>query len=141
MRFLAVLAFLIVPAWAEEPSETPMARHILTNESIVTLAKAGFDELFIVERIRTSRTHFDTSVDGLVALKKAGITEDLIRVMAIQDMRRFPAPIEAVPAGGAAPTPVHKGRGWFGFHWSRETTSPLQSAPAQHEPVAEPARK
>jgi hypothetical protein len=55
----------------------------MNNESIVTLAKAGFDELFILQLIRNSRTNFDTSLESLVAMKKAGVTEELIRLMAM----------------------------------------------------------
>lgn len=75
-----------------------MAHQPLTNDSIVTLAKAGFDELFILQLIRSSRTNFDTSVEGLVAMKKAGVSEDLIRLMAM--------PQASPPAAPAATTPT-----------------------------------
>src|SRR5215471_21860945 len=106
LRWTLVLLAASLPAAAQEPGATPLSRHVLTNESIVTLAKAGFDELFIIERIRTSRTHFDTSVEGLVALKQAGLTEDVIRAIALQDLRAYPTPIEAQPSGGVVPTKV-----------------------------------
>ena len=69
----------------------------MTNENVVTLAKAGFDELFILQLIRSSRTNFDVSVQGLVGLKQAGVSEDLIRMMAM--------PQSSPPAAPAA-TPV-----------------------------------
>jgi len=73
----------MMPAVAQEFTVAQLEHQPLTNESVVTLAKAGFDELFILQLIRSSRTNFDTSVHGLVGLKEAGVSEDLIRLMAI----------------------------------------------------------
>jgi hypothetical protein len=75
-------------------ADAQLAHQPLTNESIVTLAKAGFDELFILELIRHSRTNFDTTVEGLIALKKTGVSEDLIRMMV---MPPPPAPAAKAP--------------------------------------------
>jgi hypothetical protein len=88
-----------------------MEHQPLTNESIVTLAKAGFDELFILQLIRSSRTNFDTSVQGLVALKQAGVSEDLIRLMAMP-LSSPPATPAAAPAKKAPP----KKHGFLGLH-------------------------
>jgi hypothetical protein len=123
MRVLAALLLIYLPAAAQEYTVTALSRHVLTNDNIITLAKAGFDELFIIERIRTSRTQFDTSVQGLVALKQAGLTEDLIRVMALQDLRTYPTPIEAQPSGGVATGRVRVEKQWWGFHWVRLPSS------------------
>ncbi len=73
-----------------------VGRNTLTNHGIVTLAKAGFNEEFIIDTILSSRTQFDTSVDGLADLAKQGITERLIRVM------MNPAPNVAAPGAGIA---------------------------------------
>lgn len=59
----------------------PYSRDALTNRDVVVLAKAGFNEDFIIETIQGSRTQFDVRVDGLADLAKQGITERLIRVM------------------------------------------------------------
>src|SRR5713226_4323126 len=99
MRGALCFLFLVLPVLAQDLAVTALSRHILTNESVVILAKAGFDELFIVERIKTSRTRFDMSVQGLVWLKEAGVTEDLIGVMAFQDRRDRQA---ALSAAGSA---------------------------------------
>ncbi|HVT58730.1 MAG TPA: hypothetical protein VHR45_10030 [Thermoanaerobaculia bacterium] len=53
----------------------------LTNDDIVTMVQAGLPQEVIVEKIKTSKTIFDTSTDALVALKKAGVSGDIIRVM------------------------------------------------------------
>lgn len=107
------------PAVAQEPDVTPLSRHLLTNDSVIMLAKAGFDELFIIERIHTSRTRFDTSVEGLIALKQAGVTEDLIRVMALHELHNYPTPVEAAPAGTVQPAKVTMEKHWWGYRWTR----------------------
>ena len=127
---------------AQDYASNIVSRHVLTNDGIVTLAKAGFDELFIVERIRTSRAKFDTSVEGLVALKQAGLSEDVIRVMAQRDNLEYkrlarlsyfatpvadaaaaagitnPAPLEP-PSPPPPPTPIVTEKHWWIFRWIR----------------------
>jgi hypothetical protein len=114
MRLLCAALVTLCSISAQEFSVTQLKQQPLTNENIVTLAKAGFDELFLLQLIRNSRTNFDTSVDGLVALKKAGVSEDLIRLMAMPQ-----ASLPAAPAAGAAPakTPPKK-HSFLGLHSS-----------------------
>ncbi|HEV2199153.1 MAG TPA: hypothetical protein VGR73_04990 [Bryobacteraceae bacterium] len=127
MRAAVCLFLLVVPVPAQNFVVATLSRRILTNESVVTLAKAGFDELFIVERIKTSRTRFDMSADGMVSLKGAGVTEDLIGAMAVQDRRNRlaalsavePSQNEAAPAGAVQPRRVMVVKHWWGFRWVR----------------------
>jgi hypothetical protein len=100
-----VPSVVVPPVAAQDYTVTVLSRERLTNASVIKLSRAGFDELFIIERIHTSRTDFDTSVEGLIALKQAGVSEDLIHVVAQEDLRKQqPAPIETQPAGS-----VHAG--------------------------------
>lgn len=57
------------------------SREILTNDSIVSLTKAGFKERTIVTLIRTSQTAFDISTLKLVELKKRNVSEKIITEM------------------------------------------------------------
>jgi hypothetical protein len=98
MRFLCAVVLIISSAAAQQFTADQLKHQPLTNESVVTLAKAGFDEMFILQLIHTSRTNFDTSVQGLVVLKQAGVSEELIRMMAMPQ----PSP----PAAPAATTPA-----------------------------------
>jgi hypothetical protein len=100
MRVLVALLFTILPAMAQQFTIAQLAHQPLTNDDVVTLAKAGFDELFILQLIRSSRTNFDTSVGGLVSLKQAGVSEELIRMMAMPQNVPLPA-----PAASATPPP------------------------------------
>ncbi len=139
---LFVAVALVVPdLHAQEYAASLLSRHVLTNEGVITLAKAGFDELFIVERIRTSRAKFDTSIEGLVALKQAGLSEDVIRLIAQRDNQEYrasaklsfyappanlggtagvpqaPEATAAQPAASRGPTVTEKH--WWVFRWIR----------------------
>jgi hypothetical protein len=105
MRLLYAVLLTLPFVTAQQFTVDQLKQQPLTNENVVTLAKAGFDELFILQLIHTSRTNFDTSVSGLVVLKQAGVSEDLIRLMAIPQ-----ASPPAAPAGAAPPvkTPAKK---------------------------------
>jgi hypothetical protein len=119
MRTVVQLLLIVCPALAQDFAVTTLSRHILTNDGVISLAKAGFDELFIIERIKTSRTRFDTSVQGLIAMKESGVSEDLIRAMALEDRRNYPTRLEAAPAGTVQPARVTVERRWWGFRWVR----------------------
>jgi len=109
MRVLLAVLLIVLPATAQPATVAVLAHQPLTNENIVTLAKAGFDELFILQLIRSSRTNFDTSVDGLVKMKQAGVSEDLIRLMAMPQASAPAAPAATTPA----PKPAPKKRSLF----------------------------
>jgi hypothetical protein len=108
MRGLCVILLAILPAAAQQFTVAQLAHQPLTNENVVTLAKAGFDEAFILQLVRSSRTNFDTSVEGLVTLKQAGVSEELIRLMAMPQSSPPAAPAATVPA-----KPVPKKHGLF----------------------------
>jgi hypothetical protein len=60
---------------------------MLTNEGLVVLARAGYNERFLVELIQAQPGRFDTSVEGLVYLAKQGISEKLVRVVMAAERR------------------------------------------------------
>jgi hypothetical protein len=57
------------------------AQQTMNNDSVVKLRKAGFSEDVIVSTINRSPGSYDTSVDGLIALKNAGLTNTEISAM------------------------------------------------------------
>ena len=103
MRVLLAVLLIVLPAAAQPFTAAALAHQPLTNENIVTLAKAGFDELFILQLIRSSRTNFDTSVDGMVKLKQAGVSQELIRLMAMPQASAPAAPAATIPPPKPAP--------------------------------------
>jgi hypothetical protein len=92
---LTVVMVLTIGSTAlAQKSPSGSKREILTNESIISLAKAGFKEKTIITIIRSSETAFDVSTPKLVTLKKNGVSEKIItemveRARAGEAMRRM----------------------------------------------------
>ena len=55
-----------------------LGQQTMNNDSVINLMKAGFSEDVIISAINRSLGAYDVSVDGLIALKNAGITNNEI---------------------------------------------------------------
>jgi len=53
----------------------------MTNRDVIQLVQAKISDDVIITKIRQSKTRFDTSTQGLVALKQAGVSDQLISMM------------------------------------------------------------
>ena len=53
----------------------------LTNQDVITMVKSGFEDRIIVLAIQANPDDFDLSVQGLIALKNANVSETVIREM------------------------------------------------------------
>jgi hypothetical protein len=53
----------------------------MTNRDVIRLLQAKISEDIIISKIKQSKTRFDTSVDGLVALRTAGASDRLIALI------------------------------------------------------------
>ena len=85
------------------------SQQTLNNESVVNLLKAGFSEDVIISAIHRSLGAYDISVDGLIALKKAGITDKEISAIVAKAQPQSSA-AQVVPVTRAArPVPVLSG--------------------------------
>jgi hypothetical protein len=80
-----------------------LGQQTMNNESVVNLMKAGFSEDVIISAINRSQGAFDTSVDGLIALKNAGITNKEIAAIVAKAYPQSAAAL-VVPVVGGAPT-------------------------------------
>ncbi len=56
-------------------------KHVLTNEEITKMVKGGFTDDVIVALVESSDTDFDVSIDGLTALKEAGVSGKVMEAM------------------------------------------------------------
>ncbi|MGI8668534.1 MAG: hypothetical protein ACR2J3_01670 [Aridibacter sp.] len=54
---------------------------IMTNDEVLTLAKAGLNESIIINKIRASKTDFDLSTDSLIKLKKEKVSDKIVNAM------------------------------------------------------------
>src|SRR5215469_7792699 len=57
------------------------AQEVMTNDSVITMVKAGLPDSVIIAKIRASERKFDTSTDGLVKLKTAKVPDSVIEAM------------------------------------------------------------
>ncbi|MDQ3011826.1 MAG: hypothetical protein M3X11_14095 [Acidobacteriota bacterium] len=83
MKYLVPLCLTLffVAGYAFAQEQPIKSREILTNDSIISLARAGFKERTIITLIRTSQTRFDISTPRLVELKKRSVSEHVISEM------------------------------------------------------------
>ncbi|MFY9826891.1 MAG: hypothetical protein WAM82_36390 [Thermoanaerobaculia bacterium] len=77
----------------------------LTNQDIVTMVQAGLPTDVVIEKIKTSKTAFDTSTEALVNLKKVGVGSDIIRVMVNPAAEPKPGVTVSPGANANAPAP------------------------------------
>lgn len=80
------------------------AQQPLNNDSVIKLAKAGLGDDTIVATINASPGAYDTSADGLVALKTAGVSDKVISAMVVKAAGGTTAPA-AVPAVAGSTLP------------------------------------
>ena len=53
----------------------------MDNQDVIRLTRAGLSEDLIITKIKSSPTNFDTSTDGIVQLKQAGVKDHVLAVM------------------------------------------------------------
>ena len=65
----------------EQSAGSPTVGTVLKNEDIIKMAHARFDDGIIIAKINGSQCQFDTSVDALIGLQKAGVSSAVIKAM------------------------------------------------------------
>jgi hypothetical protein len=78
----------------------------LNNEAVVNLRKAGFSEDLIIAVINRSQGAYDTSVEGLNALRSAGITDREISAIVAKAYSQASAVLAAPAEPAALPLPA-----------------------------------
>jgi hypothetical protein len=81
-------------------------RKPFTNDDVLKLVQAGFGEEVTLEAIRKNECRFDTSAEGLLKLKDAGVSEKII--LAILSTGRVPS-VPAAPRSGNDALPALAG--------------------------------
>lgn len=83
------------------------AQQVLNNDSVIKLVKAGLSDDLIVSTVNAQPGTYDTSTDGIIALKTAGASDKV--VAAIVGRAAAPAASVAIPTpaavASAAPDP------------------------------------
>jgi hypothetical protein len=76
--YRVLLAIVLVAGLTPVPSR---AQQPLTNDSVVQMSKAGLGDSLIIESINATPGTYSIAPDDLIALKKAGVSEHVIRAM------------------------------------------------------------
>ena len=92
---LAIAVFAVLPLM--------LAQQILNNDSVITMVKMGFPEDIIVNAINRSPGAYNTSANGLIVLKNAGVGSKAISAIVAKETT--PAQPSA-PASPAAPPQI-----------------------------------
>lgn len=100
-----VAAVALLATLAVAPGSSA-AKEVLTNDDVVKLVKGGLPESVIIQKIRASERKFDTSADGLIQLKGAGVPDKVIEAMVAPAPATAAAPPPA-PAAASGPAIAH----------------------------------
>ena len=65
----------------QPPAQAAPAPAGMTNEDVIKLVQNKMSDNIIIKKIKNSACSFDTSADGLVKLKQAGVSEGVIEAM------------------------------------------------------------
>ena len=82
------------PAWRLLPfaALAAHAQQALDNDAVVKLVKSGLGEDLIVQTITASAGKYDVSVEAMIALKQAGVTDKELGAMVTKKCRPVAAP-------------------------------------------------
>ncbi|MGA2852211.1 MAG: hypothetical protein ABSE46_24670 [Terracidiphilus sp.] len=89
MRFLAFLFLAFCPLL--------IAQQALDNDAVIKLTKAGLSEDLIVSTINSQGGTYDTSTNGLIALKSAGVSDKVVAALVAKAAAPIP-PLPPMPA-------------------------------------------
>jgi hypothetical protein len=77
-----------------------VAQQSLNNDAVIKLVKAGLSDDLIVATINAQPGTYDTSTDGLIALKAAGVSDKVVAAIVLK--AAAPPPVAATPAPAPA---------------------------------------
>ncbi len=99
-----------VKSTSKTQAKTAQKEEILSNDSILQLLKAGFDEDLVIAKIKSSKCNFDLSIQGMLALKQGGVSDRLMHFMMDPtkpvEPKKETSPIVTPPADQPAAKPV-----------------------------------
>lgn len=88
-----ILSFLFVAI-----SSLLAAQQALNNDAVIKLAKAGLSDDVIIATINSSAAGYDTSADGLIALKTAGVSDKVVAAVVARAAAPAAPPAASTPA-------------------------------------------
>lgn len=95
--FFAILALVFCPLL--------IAQQPLNNEAVVKLVRAGLSDDLIISTVNASPGTYDTSTDGLIALKTAGVSDKVVSALVLKGAGVAPVPAAGISGAGSALPP------------------------------------
>jgi hypothetical protein len=96
MRMNHVLSFLMILSLT---MTLAAQTETLTNTKVIEMAKAGLGDEVVLSKIKNTECKFDVSADGLIELKKGGVSDAVIALMMEKsDQKNSPVAVTAKPA-------------------------------------------
>lgn len=92
------LCFLVVLVVAAVGLTFAQTKKPLTNDDVLQMVKAGFQESMIIKTIEANDANFDVSVQALMDLKNAGVSQPIIEAMLAAEARKKAPPAAPAPA-------------------------------------------
>lgn len=96
-RLILAFIFLVLVHWTA-------AQQALNNDAVIKLVKAGLAEDLIVTTINASPGNYDTSANGLIALKSAGASDKIVAAVVLKASGAVPGAPPASNAIGSSTT-------------------------------------
>jgi len=119
---LGVVAWLLPALLPAQNSKV-----VLTNNDIVQMVNAGLPESLVIGSISASDINFDVSPSGLVALRKASVSEPIIEAMLSAQAKKHDAALASPPPSTHVSAPRNGAMG-----------VPIMNSPAAEAPVQLP---
>lgn len=104
LAFLLILGSLVMT-----PAAPVTAQDVVTNETVIQMVRAGLSESVILAKIRSGPTKFDTRTEALIALKQAGVSENVMSAIlggGTPPARAAAPPAASYPAGAVVVVPA-----------------------------------
>jgi len=78
--------------------QTLNAQQAMNNDAVIKLVKAGLSEDLIISTINAQPGAYDTTTDGLIALKKAGVTDKVVGAIVRKGSEPTSATMAPIPS-------------------------------------------
>lgn len=82
------------------------AQQALNNDGVIKLVKAGLSDALIIDTINASPASYDTSANGLVALKTAGVSDKVVAAILLKASGATAAPVATGHSGNVLPSGI-----------------------------------
>ena len=100
------------------------AQEVLNNELVVEMHKNGFSPGMIVSKIRSSEGKYDVSIASMLALKRAGLPDEVMQAMMDANNKSTGMTSTTTTVGGSTVNSTSNRR--LGIYWAKEVNNKIE---------------